>query len=115
MASLAGYVIDVDADLSRNLDRQERNLWKIKGVEQVEFYGVPGGGSYWRLLWSPARGQTLSKVLSACDRAIQRARKTRPGDTFDPHGAFSRDSDHTFLSLGGYIAPGRINEITKGV
>jgi hypothetical protein len=52
-------------------------------------------------------------MLLACDRALARARKKPPNASFDSNGAFSRDSASVWMNIGGYIRPGRINEITK--
>jgi hypothetical protein len=111
MAALVGLIFHVEARLDADLDAQEENLANIRGVQDIEFHGVPGGGSYFAVQWMPTKGITQQGAMKAMDRAISKAKKC----SNDNSEVLDRASRRAFANLGGYMQPGQFGGLAPRV
>jgi hypothetical protein len=111
MAALVALIFHVEANLDADLDEQEANLFKVRGVEDVEFHGVPGGGSYFAVQWMHIEGITQKGAMKAMDRAILKVRK--PYTTGSE--VLSRASRRASANLGTWVQPGQIGSFAPRV
>lgn len=105
-----GFVVRVYADPERNTDRQQENLEKIKGFEKVLDFQW-SFDTYWELQFDI--NVNRAATVSACERAIKRARKAKPDEVSKIESDYLRcqndRQERDFLRRGGmkiYFAKG---------
>lgn len=104
MATLEGYTVQVEAIRDRDLDQQEELLSSLPRVLSIEFCGVPGGGSYFRVEFAGEMPRPIEAMLKRCDHVVRRACVGEWVDSKVMQGASRR----AYLHLGGWVAAGEI-------
>ena len=103
MATLEGYTVQVEALQNRDLDQQEEALAALPRVNSIEFCGVPGGGSYFRIEFCGEMPRPIEAMLRRCDSVVRGACK---GEWVNSR-VLSGASRRAYLHLGGYVEAGK--------
>lgn len=72
MSDLIGYIVKIDALVNHDLDAQAMALEAVPDVLEVEFVGVPGGGSYFIVCIGGEMPANFIELIKHCDSVVAR-------------------------------------------
>lgn len=108
--TLESITLRVQAISERDMDRQSENLQKVKGYQDLDFKRGWWGDPDYFLVSFEAAGFQLEKTKTACENAVNRARKVKSNDDCqcyedDFRRSMKRLDDHArSMPMGFYVA-----------